>query len=83
VESLLQRDAAGDLEKAQAVIDRLAAVPTDPRFVLHEIPLLRLRALVARQRGDHVAYRQWVDRYRVKATACGFKGHMAMAEAMT
>ena len=33
--------------------------------------------------GTIVAYPQWVDRYRVKATACGFKGHMAMVEAMT
>ena len=58
----------------QEVIDRLAAVPTDPRFVLHEIPLLRLRALVARQGGDQTGYRDWVDRYRATATACGFQG---------
>jgi adenylate cyclase len=44
VESLLQRGSAGDLTDAQAAIDRLAAVPTDPGFVLFEIPLLRLRA---------------------------------------
>jgi adenylate cyclase len=50
--------------------------------VLHEIPLLRLRALVARQGGDQTGCRDWLDRYRAKATACGFQGHMAMAEAM-
>ncbi len=77
------RDATGDLEEAQAVIDRLAAVPTDPGFVLNEIPLLRLRALVARRRGDEVGYRQWVDLYRAKAISCDFKGHVAMAEMMT
>jgi hypothetical protein len=82
VESLLQRGATGDLQTAQQVIDRLAAVPTDPGFVLHEIPLLRLRALVAGQCGDETAYREWLDRYRDKATACGFQGHMAMAEAI-
>jgi adenylate cyclase len=82
VESLLQRGAAGDVQTAQEVIDRLAAVPTDPGFVLHEIPLLRLRALVARQGGDQTGYRDWVDRYRATATACGFQGHMAIAEAM-
>jgi adenylate cyclase len=81
VESLLQRG-AGDVQTAQEVIDRLAAVPTDPGFVLHEIPLLRLRALVARQGGDQTGYRDWVDRYRTTATACGFQGHMAIAEAM-
>jgi adenylate cyclase len=36
--------------------------------------------LVARHRGDRVAYRQWADRYREKATSCGFAGHMAMAD---
>jgi adenylate cyclase len=82
VESLLQRDAIGDLEHAQAVIDRLAAAPTDPGFVLNEIPLLRLRALVAQHRGDRVSYGQWVDRYRAKATSCGFAGHMAIADQM-
>jgi adenylate cyclase len=82
VESLLQRGAAGDVQTAQEVIDRLAAVPTDPGFVLHEIPVLRLRALVARQGGDQRGYRDWVDRYCATATACGFQGHMAIAEAM-
>jgi hypothetical protein len=82
VESLLQRGAADDVQTAQEVIDRLAAVPTDPGFVLHEIPLLRLRALVARQGGDQTGYRDWVDRYRATATTCGFQGHMAIAEAM-
>jgi adenylate cyclase len=76
---------AGDrrLEAAQATIDRLAAVPTDPGFVLHEIPLLRLRALLARAHGDEAGYREFADRYRAKATECGFEGHIAMAEAMT
>jgi adenylate cyclase len=83
VESLLQRDAAGDLEEAQAVIDQLAAVPTDPGFVLNEIPLLRLRALIARRRDDEVGYRQWAELYRTKAISCDFKGHVAMAEMMT
>jgi hypothetical protein len=82
VESLLQRGAAGDVHTAQEVIDRLAAAPTDPGFVLHEISLLRLRALVALQGGDQTGYRDWVDRYRATATACGFQGHMAMAEEM-
>jgi adenylate cyclase len=82
VESLLRRGAAGEVQTAREVIDRLAAVPTDPGFVLHEIPLLRLRALVARQGGDQTGYHDWVDRYRAKATACGCQGHMATAEAM-
>jgi len=70
------------VEDTAEVIDRLAAAPTDPGFVLHEIPLLRLRALVARQGGDQTGYRDWVDRDRATVTACGFQGRMAMAEEM-
>ena len=43
----MARDAHGDLAQAEAAIDRSAGVPTDPRFVLYEITLLRLRALLA------------------------------------
>jgi adenylate cyclase len=43
VEALLRRGSHVDLEDAQAAIDRLAAVPTDPGFVLHRLPLLRGR----------------------------------------
>jgi adenylate cyclase len=82
VEALLRRGADGDLEDAQAEVDRLAAV-TDPALVLNELPLLRLRALLARAHGDEAAYREFRDRYRAKATECGFEGHMALAEAMT
>jgi len=72
----------GDIAEAQAAIDRLAAVPTDPGFVLHEIPLLRLRALLARARSDEAAYRDFRDRYRDMARTLGFEGHIAWAEAM-
>jgi len=83
VEALLRRGADGDLQDAQAAIEKLAAVPTDPGFVLHEIPLLRLRALLARARGDDGGYRDYRDRYRKMAIDLGFEGHMALAEAMT
>jgi adenylate cyclase len=69
-------------EDAQAAIDRLAAVPTDPGCVLHELPLLRLRAILARAHGDETGYRANRDRYRKMATKLGFEGHMAMADAM-
>ena len=42
VESLLQRGTEADIAEAAATIERLAAVPIDPGFVLHELPLLRL-----------------------------------------
>lgn len=57
VDALLRRGSHIDLQEAQAAIDRLAAVPTEPGFELHELPLLRMRALLARAHGDEVAYR--------------------------
>jgi adenylate cyclase len=83
VEALLRRGSDGDLQAAQAEVERLAAVPTDPGFVLHEIWLLRLRALLARGRDDDAGYCDYRDRYRKLATELGFEGHLALAEAMT
>jgi adenylate cyclase len=83
VESLLQRGTDDDLREAQAAMDRLAAVPTDPGFVVYELSLLRLRALLARAHGDEGGYRDFADRYRSMATSLRFQGHMALAEAMT
>ena len=60
----------------------MAAVPTDPGFVLNEIWLLRLHALLARAHGDEAGYRDYWDRYRAMATSLGFEGHMKWAEAM-
>jgi adenylate cyclase len=82
VESLLRRGGDQDVLDAQDAIDRLEAVPTDPGFVLHEIFLLRLRALLARARGDEAGYPDYRDRYRDMATSLGFEGHIAWAEAM-
>jgi len=82
VEALLQRGGDADVKEAQAVIDRLAAIPTDPGFVLNELALLRLHALLARAQGDESAYRDYRDRYRSLATSLGFEGHIAWAEAL-
>jgi adenylate cyclase len=82
VESLLQRGTSADLKEAQAAIDRLAAEPTDPGFVLFEVPLLRMRALLARARSDDATYAQFRDRYRDMAKTLGFEGHIALAEGM-
>jgi adenylate cyclase len=46
------------------------------------VALLRLRALLARSRGDNARYRDFADRYRERATSLGLEGHMATAEAM-
>ncbi len=82
VDTLLRRGDDADVQEAQAAIDRLAAVPTEPGFVLHQLTLLRLRALMARAHGDRGSYRDFRDRYRAMATSLGFEGHMKWAEAM-
>src|ERR1700742_1524841 len=69
---LLRRGSVGDQQNAQAAIDRLGAVPTDPGFVLHELALLRSRALLALARGDENGYRNFLEQHRAKAAAAGF-----------
>ena len=82
VEALLSRGSAADIKDAELAIDRLAAVPTEPGFVLHELPLLRLRALLARARGDEPGYQQFLERFRAKASEADFEGYLAQAETM-
>ena len=61
---------------------RLAEAPADEGLVMRDIWLLRLRALLARARGDAAAYADLRDRYRDLARTLGFEGHIAWAEAM-
>jgi adenylate cyclase len=82
VEALLRRGDPGDIIEAQAAIDTLAAVRTDPDFVMYTLPLLRLRALLARAQGDEDSFQQFADRYQQMATDLDFPGHIALAEAM-
>ncbi len=82
VETLLKRGTESDIMEAAAEINRLAAVPVEPGFVLYDVALLRLRALLARARGNEAAYRDFADQYRNMAASLGFEGHVAMAETM-
>jgi hypothetical protein len=82
VESLLRRGGHGDLAEAGNAIERLAAIPVDPGFVLHELPLLRMRALLAQAHGDEADYRDFAGRYRDMANSLGFEGHIATAATM-
>jgi adenylate cyclase len=82
VEALLSRGSTADINDAERAIDRLAAVPTEPGFVLHELPVLRLRALLACAHGDEAGYQQFLERFRAKAQEAGFEGYLAQAEAM-
>ena len=82
VETLLDRGANSDLAEAEAAIERLAAAPADQGAVIRDIWLLRSRTLLARARGDMVAYADLRDRYRDMAKTLEFEGHIDWAEAM-
>ena len=82
VETLLDRAADGDITEAAAATERLAAAPTDEDFVCATSWLLRLRALLARARGDVAAYTDLRDRYRDMAKTLGFEGHIDLADVM-
>ena len=82
VETLLERGAEGDLAEAQEAFDRLANSSADEDWAMRDITLLRLRALLARARGDDVANRDLTIRYRATAESLGFEGHIAWADAM-
>jgi hypothetical protein len=82
VQTLLDRGTDDDMAEAEAAIERLAEAPTDDGLALRDIWLLRLRALMARARGDPAAYAHFRDRYRAMATSLGYGGHIAWAAAM-
>jgi adenylate cyclase len=81
-QALLGRGTKHDIEEAQGTIDRLAAVTTAPGFVLHELPLLRLRAILARITGDERSFELLLTRFRKTALAADFEGCLAQADAM-
>jgi hypothetical protein len=82
VQTLLDRAADADVVEAEAAIERLAAAPAEEGLVIREVWLLRLRALLARARGDAAAYAHFRDHYRDMAKTLGYEGHCAWAEAM-
>jgi hypothetical protein len=82
VETLLERGTESDVVEAEAAIERLAAATSDDDTTLRDIWLLRLRALLARARGEGVKYLDFLNRYRNMARSLGFEGHIAWAEAM-
>ncbi len=49
---------------------------------MYELPLLRLRASLARADGDNGSYRQLLDRYRSRATSLGFERHIQIANSL-
>jgi class 3 adenylate cyclase len=83
-ETLLECGGEGDVREAQEAIDRLTSLLADNGSAIREITLLRLRALLARARGDDDddACRDLASRYRAMAESLGFEGHIGWAEAM-
>jgi hypothetical protein len=82
VETLLDRGAEADVAEAEAAIERLAAAPGGDGLAIRDIWLLRLRALLARARGDEIAYQDLAGRYLEMAKSLGLGGHITWAEAM-
>lgn len=82
VEILLDRGADADMAEAEAAIDRSVDAPADEGLLMRGIWSLRLRALLARARGDAVAYLHFRDDYRGMAKTLGYQGHIAWSEAM-
>jgi adenylate cyclase len=80
VEALLSRGTDRDVHDARHVIDTLAAVPVDPGFVLHELPVLRLRAFLARADGDGASYQRFLARFRARAEEVDFEGCLAQLD---
>ena len=64
----------GDIDTAQAALDRaVAAMPADD-IVGFDLHYMRSRAFIARVRGDANRYREAADRYLATATSLGFHG---------
>lgn len=82
VETLLERGTEHDIVEAEAAIERLAAAPANDSVAVRDVWLLRVRALLARARGDAAAYAHFRDRYRDMAESLGFEGHIDFAKAM-
>jgi hypothetical protein len=83
VELLLARGTNTDVTEAEAAIHRLSRILADHEWVTRDVIMLRLRALLARARGDEATYLDLRDRYRTRANELGFEGHMAIAAAMS
>ena len=82
VQTLLDRGTEADVAEAEAAIEVLAAPPPDGDLTVREVWLQRMRALLARARGDVAAYEHFRNRYRDMARTVGLEGHIDWAEAM-
>lgn len=82
VELLERRGSYRDLADAEAVIAKVTSLTAERRLGLHDIWLLRMRALVARARTDRSTYRDLREKYTRMAVDLGFQGHITFAETL-
>jgi hypothetical protein len=82
VETLLERGTEPDVAEAAGAIEVLATPPPDGDLTVREVWLQRMRALLARARGDVAGYEQFRNSYRDMARTVGLEGHIDWAEAM-
>jgi hypothetical protein len=82
VESLLDCGSADHVTEAEAAIERLAGERAEEPLAIRDVWVLRLRALLARARGEDGRYQDFRDRYRAKANEHGYDGHKTWAELM-
>ena len=78
VESLIQRCRNTDIIEAEQAVETLAAVPAAADLVVYQLPLLRMRALLAQARDDVPGYRTFSDRYSALVRTLDFTGHSAV-----
>jgi adenylate cyclase len=83
IELLLARGMDDDLIEAEAAIHRLSRILAGHEWATRDVTMLRLKALLAKARGDEPTYRDFRERYFAMANELGFEGHMAWAAAMT
>jgi adenylate cyclase len=81
-EALLRRGADGDLDEAAAAVEALAFAGRQSGYRLYDLFLNRLRALLARARGDEAGYCDFVAGYRAMAESLDMKRHIAFADEM-
>jgi adenylate cyclase len=83
VELLLTRGRDADRREARNVLNALDAARDHDGYALNEMMSLILHALMSAVEGDEIAYRDFAERLRLRATSLDAVGFIALADAMT
>jgi adenylate cyclase len=81
-ETLLECATADDFREVEGLLEEIRAAHSED-FLVEDIFLLRLQAVIAPARGDDDAYVRVVRDYRDLAESLGFQGHIAWAKEMS